>query len=263
MKESWIPIYVEYDELENDKNKIYEIIYSKKPAIVIRNFYDRKLCSKIVNNTKNFSKEPVENKIIKKIGISLLSYLTKKPEYFSEAEKARNVLRTLFNGMEDPRIKIHNLLSKVFPDSDVSIATEDGKKYACGIIRIHGKGDFAQIHRDCVSYEAPNFGVSKFTDQLSTVLYLQQSEEGGELIIYEKSWKKSDEKFREISFGYSNKVLKDCKKSSIIKPRQGDLIILNPINYHEILPVKGIKQRVTLGLFFAFSNINKKIVTWS
>ena len=263
MRDIWAPIDIEYKELENNRKKIFEIINGKKPALIIRNFYDRKSCNEIVNNTKKISYNQTENKIIKKIGVSLLSHLTKKSEYFSEAEKARSVLRTLFNGMDDPRKKIHNLLSMIFPESEVSIATENEKKYACGIIRIHEKGDFAQIHRDCVSYEAPNYSVSELTNQLSSVLYLQQSEDGGELVIYKKSWKKSDEKFREISFGYSNKVVRNSTQYVKIKPKQGDLIIINPIHFHEIYHVKGQKKRVTLGLFLGFSKYGNKILTWS
>ena len=44
-------------------------------------------------------------------------------------------------------------------------------------------GDFAPIHRDNASYEAKGFDISKFSIQLSTVLYIQQSQKGGELVL--------------------------------------------------------------------------------
>ena len=263
MEEKWVPIEIDYKNLNKNKNRISEIIEGKKPALIIKNFYGSELCKIAVNRTKEFSYIENENKIFKKIGVSLLSFLTQKSEYFSQADAARNALRKIFDGIEDPRKKIHKLLSEIYPEKNVSVAYEKGKKYACGVIRIHDFGDYANIHRDFVKFEAPNFEVSKLSNQLSSVLYLQQSERGGELVIYKKPWKKPDEKFREINFGYSRNVLEDCKNAVKIKPRQGDLIIINPIHFHEILPVKGKKRRITLGLFLGFSKYGSNILTWS
>lgn len=263
MEKKWIPIEFDYKRLNKNKNKISEIAHGKKPALIIRNFYEPDLCKIIVNRTKKFSDGKIENKIHKKIGVSLLSFLTQKSDYFSQADAARKTLRKIFDGIEDPRKKIHRLLSEFYPEKNVAVAYENQKKYACGVIRIHNLGDSANIHRDYVKFEAPNFGVSKLSNQLSSVLYLQQSESGGELIIYKKTWKKSDEQFREINFGYSRNVIADCKNAIKIKPNQGDLIIINPIYFHEILPVKGKKSRITLGLFLGFSKFGRNIITWS
>jgi hypothetical protein len=263
MENTWSPIEINYKEIRENKNIIFDIIKGKKPALIIRNFYDPKLCKIIIKRTKSFSDNTKDNKILKKIGVSLLSFLTHKSDYFKQADAVRPILRKIFDGIEDPRKKIHCLLSEFYPNKNVIVATEGDKKYACGVIRFHNLGDFAQIHRDCVQYEAPNFDVAKMSNQLSSVLHIQDSKNGGELVIYKKIWKKTDEKYREISFGYSKKVLEGCSESVIIKPRQGDLVIINPIYFHEILPVKGNKSRITLGLFLAFSKYSHNVVTWS
>ncbi|MFB5631664.1 MAG: 2OG-Fe(II) oxygenase [Nitrosopumilaceae archaeon] len=263
MSKKWIPIEFDYKDLDKNKNKITKIIDGTNPAIIVRNFYDSELCKKAVYNAKEFVNFKGEDTTFKKIGVSLLSFITSKDDYFFQAAAVRNTLSYVFEGIEDPRKKIHHLFSEIFPNKTVSVATEGEKKYACGIIRFHELGDFAQIHRDCVRFEGPNFYVAELSNQLSTVLYLQQSESGGELLIYRKIWNKSDERFREINFGYSPKVIEECKESALIKPRQGDLIIINPIHFHEILPVKGNKKRITLGLFVAFSKYGNNVVTWS
>ncbi len=263
MEKKWVPIEFDYRNLNENKEKIFEVIEGKKPALIIRNFYGPDLCKIAVNRTKEFSENKDQNKIFKKIGVSLLSFLTQKSDYFSQADAARQALRKIFEDIEDPRKKIHKLLSEIYPEKKVSVAYEKEKKYACGVIRIHDFGDYANIHRDFVKFEAPNFSVSKLSNQLSSVLYLQQSELGGELVIYKKTWNKTDERFREINFGYSRSVLDDCKDAVKIKPKQGDLIIINPVHFHEILPVKGKKRRVTLGLFLGFSEYRNSILTWS
>lgn len=261
MTKNWEPIQCEYGDVE--KSNISKLIDGTIPALIVRDFYDKKMCQIAVRRTQRYSNFNMEKHFLKKIGVSLISYVTKKSEYFANAEAARGKIRNIFEGMEDPRKKIHKFLSEVYPQKSVRIAVENEKKYACGVIRIHDVGDFAQIHRDSVKYEAPNFEVSKISHQLSSVLYLQQSETGGELKIYKKIWKKSDERFREIEFGYSKEVLEGCSNYIKIKPNQGDLILINPIYFHEILPVRGKKKRVTLGLFLGFADYRNSILTWS
>ena len=260
MNPRWDPIEIEYKEINQNEKTLDNIITGKSPALVIRNFYNNDSCDTVVQRIEKKSFE--NNEKMKKIGVSLVSFVSRKTEYFLQADTVRKTMREIFLGLEDPRKKIHKILQEFFPEKHVTIAVENGKKYACGVIRIHELGDFAPIHRDSVRFEARSFDVSKFPIQLSTVLYIQQSREGGELVLHKKSWKKSDEKFRNINFGYLEDVISDCNQSVKIRPNQGDLVIINPIYYHEILPVKA-NRRITLGLFLAFSKHGQKVVTWS
>ena len=127
MNEDWLPIEFEYKNLKQYKNKISEIIEGKKPALIIRNFYDSDLCQIAVDRTKEFASFKNENKIFKKIGVSLLSFLTKKSDYFSQADAARSKLRKIFDGIEDPRKKVHKLLSEIYPEKNVRVAYEKEK----------------------------------------------------------------------------------------------------------------------------------------
>jgi hypothetical protein len=260
MNLEWNPIEIEYEKIVQNNNLLEKIITGESPALIIRNFYNGDSCKTISKRVEIKTFEHDEK--IKKIGVSLVSFISKKSEYFIQAEKLRKTVRQVFSGLEDPRKKIHNTLEVLFPEKQVTIASENGKKYACGVIRLHQFGDSAPIHRDNVSFEARSFDVSKFPVQLSTVLYIQQSQKGGELVLHKKSWKKSDEKFRNLDFGYSKNVISDCNLSVKIKPNQGDLLIINPNYYHEILPVRA-NRRITLGLFLAFSKHGEKVVTWS
>jgi hypothetical protein len=261
MFQTWSTITIDSKEIEQNKKRINEIVEGRYSALIIKNFYDVNSCKAIIQRIN--SKIQNSDYKTKKIGVSLISYINQKKDYFLQAEAIRKTLQEIFFGLEDPRKKIHHLLGEFFPSKDISVAIEEGKKYACGVIRFHESGDLTSIHRDNVRFEAKNFDVSKFPIQLSSVLYIQQSEKGGDLVLYKKAWKKSHERFRNIEFGYKREVVADSTIHTKIKPNQGDLVIINPNFYHEILPVKGSKRRITLGLFFAFSNYGKKIMTWS
>jgi len=257
----WNAIHVDYDEIKQGNLLLNKVIKGKSPAIVINNFYSQELCKKITDKIKNVSKFDYETGIMKHIGIFLMSYVYSKQDYFKNAKKSEKKIKQLFHDVEDPRIKIQKVISQFFPIKNVTVAREKNNYYSNGIIRIHEKGDCAPLHRDNVSFEAPQFFVSKLTNQLSCVLYLQQSE-GGELIIYKKKWNEIDQKFREIGFGYSRKVLENISDSVSIYPNPGDLVILNPNYFHEVTKVSGKQSRVTLGVFLAFSDINH-VMMWS
>ncbi len=260
MPKTWTPQIIDYNKCKDEIN-LERLTCGDCPAFIIQNFYDEKSCKTIVKRISNFQNSI--NKDVRKIGVSLIRYITQKSEYFFQAEKARSILRSIFHELDDPRKKIHRLFSDVCPQKKVTVAKEKDGKYACGVIRIHGNDVVNTLHRDNVKFEAPNFLVSKFTTQLSAVLFLQPPEKGGQLIIYHRSWKKSDEHFRNIEFGYSRNVLQNCKEHVTIKPKQGELVIINPNFFHEILPIEGKLKRITLGLFLAFSKNSGPIVTWS
>ena len=136
---------------------------------------------------------------------------------------------------ENPVKKIHDLLCKISNLEKVKTASEDGKNYSDGIIRIWEVNDEGPLHRDNAKFEVPNFEISKYANQLSCVLHLQAPLNGGNLVIYKQKWEKSDEKFRKIDFGYTKDVLKEGIESITIEAKQGDLVIFNPRLFHEIL----------------------------
>ena len=105
--------------------------------------------------------------------------------------------------------------------------------------------------------------MSSIDGQLSCVLHIQESEEGGDTTIYKKKWKKTDEKFRNIEFGYSENVINSSESWKISNLNAGDLVILNPNYYHEVSEIRGDTSRISLGMFLGFFEDTKKIVAWA
>lgn len=217
----------------------------------------------MVKRIRKYSRFNCGGFVIKKIGIFLLAYLNNKLGYFLDAKNSSDNIPSLFERFDDPREKIKIIISKFLNTRSIQVAKESGQEYSCGVIRIHEEGDCAPLHRDNAKFEARQFVVSKFKSQLSCIFHIQHSEAGGELLIYNKRWSVSDEKYREADFGYSPKLVSDVIQCCKINPESGDLIILNPIYYHEILPVRGKLPRITLGMFVAFSHSFQKAVMWS
>lgn len=106
-------------------------------------------------------------------------------------------------------------------------------------------------------------------DQLSFFWTLQNSEQGGELTIYDMLWKdvkrkrSADENDSVIDDNDKTVMLKDVPSFSV-KPMPGDILVFSggPI-WHRVENIKGNIPRITYGGFVNFSNDDKEIFYWS
>jgi len=106
-------------------------------------------------------------------------------------------------------------------------------------------------------------------DQLSYFVVLQQSEQGGELTIYDMLWdkvkrKESPENNEFVIDDEGNHIYVENIKSFAIKPQPGDILVFSggPI-WHRVEDIKGDNPRITFGGFLNFSNNNEELFYWS
>ena len=256
----WNPTILSVKE-KNSENPFELLNSGEIPALILKNFVSKESCDIISSRVKEYF---LKNKFKdNKIGISLVSLRSDKVNYFKMADFKRTQIRNIFQGMQDPRKKIHLQIKDIAKIDSVAIAKENDSRYACGIIRIHNKESKSSLHRDNASFEAPNFIVSTLKNQISFVLPFQSPDKGGELQLFHQKWKEEDERFRRIDFGYYDEVIMPSTESINIKPTKGDLIIINPNLYHRIQPVIGEKLRITLNMFGGFLPGKNEILTWS
>lgn len=106
-------------------------------------------------------------------------------------------------------------------------------------------------------------------DQLSYFVVLQQSEQGGELTIYDMLWgnvkrKESPENNEFVIDDKGNRLYVDTLKSFAVKPKPGDILVFSggPI-WHRVENIKGENPRITFGGFLNFSKNNEELYYWS
>ena len=246
----------------NEINLEY-VLSGKIHATVIHNFYDKKYCHMIANRAENYTQNNFQDGKLRHIGPFLMSYATSKRKYFEEAKQSQRTFEKIFCRIKNPIIHIYNSIGKMFPDYSISLAHELENNYSSAIIRIHEKGKSIQVHKDNVRYEGKEYALSNIDHQLSCVLHLQESESGGDLVMYNKQWKKEDERFRNIDFGYSSRLTESSEFCKISNFNAGDLVILNPSYYHKVTKITGETPRITLGMFLGFHRKERKIVAWA
>ena len=257
----WEPLTV----YKSDWKKIdyNPLISGETPAIIFKHFYDKDYCKSITKKILDIPAAKFQNGKLTHIGPFLMSYATKKRDYFEQAQATRSKFDLIFGDKQIPTTRIFKMLKMVFPESEISLAKESGKDFSPFVIRIHESGKSIPIHKDHVGYEGKEYCISNIDNQLSCVLHLQESETGGDLIIYKKNWTKADEKFRNVDFGYSSELVNSEKSCKIKNVEQGDLVLINPIQFHEVTKIQGTSSRITLGMFLGFSNSTRKIISWA
>ena len=255
----WDSILITNNEISD--TDIKKIISGEKSAIVIKKFYERRDCKKIIEKIDSTNIEN-DSKKFNHIGPFLMNYTTTKEKYFQNAKKANIIFKKIFLNVDNPIDKIKLIILKVHPNYEILETKENRMSYASCTIRRHEKGKKVPLHKDNVTYEGVEYNVSKIDNQLSCILHLQETEKGGKLLIYKKKWEKKLEKFREIEFGY-NSILTKNIEVDVVESKIGDLVIINPNYLHEITKVQGNVDRITLGMFFGIQNKSKKIFSWA
>ncbi len=239
------------------------VLSDKIPVIVIHNFYDEKYCKIIASRVGNHSQDNFQNGKLRHIGPFLMSYATSKKKYFEDVKQSQKTFESIFYGIKNPITQIYNSIGKMFPDYSISLAHEFKKDYSPAVIRIHEKGKSIPVHKDNVKYEGKEYALSNIDHQISCILHLQESEHGGDLVMYNKQWKKEDERFRNIEFGYSSRLTESSESCKISNLNAGDLVIMNPNYYHKVTEIAGNTPRITLGMFLGFYRKDCKIVAWA
>jgi hypothetical protein len=251
---------------------IEDLAAGTRPALLVRGFFDPADCRRIVHRLTDgtgfisqFSYRMFDGNVleVKKVGPFLMQYLDARERYFIEARRADALFDAVFAQMPDPRTKVRALVAQLMPHKQVSVADEDGIDYSSAVVRVHGDGDGAPVHRDKALADAHGWRVSKLTTQLSAVLCLQRPECGGELVIYRRMWTAEDEAHKARgTLGYP-KALVQAVESCSIAAQEGDLYIINPSLFHEIKVTHGQRRRMTLGTFFGFTDTTQEVLFWS
>jgi hypothetical protein len=242
------------------------------PALLVRGFFDPADCRRIVArltggaaSISQFCYPMFDGNVleVKKVGPFLMQYLNARERYFAEARRADALFDAVFSQMPDPRTQVRALVAQLMPHKRVSVADEDGIRYSSAVVRVHGDGDSAPVHRDKALVDAEGWRVSQLTTQLSAVLCLQKPEHGGKLVMYRRMWTAEDEAHKARgTLGYP-KTLVQGVESCAIAAREGDLYIINPSLFHEIKATHGQRRRMTLGTFFGFANSTPEVLFWS
>jgi hypothetical protein len=249
--------------------KSIELVAANKIAgIRISNVYEKEEIQIIVQNISKQGVVWYPNFEFKqgRIGICATEYHSKihgKEAYFIlEAENSK-VRNHIFPGNLDPVERMINIFSLAY---ETHLATEpqmNDSKYFTGLIR--AMRHESTTHFDYAPHQLDGWWVSGTEVQFAVVTYLQTSEEGGELTIYEHQWEENDDVYNKDinekgAQGFDDKFLKNSTAIKI-SPKEGDMIIFNSRNFHKVERVNSERIRLSINSFMSLKD--EKMYFWN
>lgn len=184
-----------------------------------------------------------------------------RAEYHAQAPGTIRRIRELFRPLASPIDELRPLLDETWPQG-AHLLQVDGQKCFVGIARFQGSGVDLTPHTDDLERNAPPGHEPKLLSQLSTNIYLQIPEDGGELEIWgiEPDEQEYQRLRGERAYGIERHLLPP--PDFVIKPEPGDLILLNPRLIHAVRP-SASSTRVTLGVFIGYYGEHQPLAYWS
>ncbi len=247
---------VKYSE-EIISEDIKKLVSSELSVLVIKNFYPKQVCRKIVKEVLSQPKDIekytheviVDGKVhqeyfgVDRLGVPFnLTYngnaLAKK-RYYHDVTRAHSNFRQLSKPLLAPIDLLRLQLDERY-NLGATIASFEGLKMRAGIIRIT-ESKYSHMSEEQPHFDALPLKYAELNAQLAANIYLDVPEEGGELEVWDVQPLSPLDK---TPSNWRNSLMEPIR----IKPAEGDLIIFNCRMPHAIRSFKKGK-RITAQVF--------------
>jgi hypothetical protein len=231
------------------------------PGFIVPNFFATEECDALVRAVNESGMQNYKHVAanVSKFGLVQMEYNTPeaKKNYFDQVRFMNGDYNRVLKDLPNPVENVIELLVQI-TSRDCRIAEEpELGSYFAGTFR-HVKGA-GLTHFDFGSVETRGWAISRVIGQLSWNIYLSDPVEGGELVVYEKQWSPASEQYKSDSYWYHSDAVNGGKRV-VYKPRKGDLVIFNSVNFHEIKKPKF--DRFTVSSFIGLTPENQ-LLLWS
>jgi hypothetical protein len=192
----------------------------------VKNFLDIEKCNSYAQNIIAWGdKDKYEvNKSVSKIGSTIFDYAFNKDviDYFSKVEENNKNINSIFVNQPPSQLVFDNI-SSIWPYG-CQVETFYGQSAYYGVIRIFDNGGTAPPHQDMTVWDIKGCPeVQSISKQFSVNVYMRSTDNGGNLIVYDRQILEEPE--------YQSTLVKMNTKFVQLKPCIGDLIIFNSQNF--------------------------------
>lgn len=235
-------------------------------VIRIPNYYTKENSSDIANKLRSseYFGSYVNAPLIGRVG---QAYFECQNDELSLARYKKNALKWVRNMRQQlhPYITPIDRLRVEIGDSWIhgcNLATIDGNKLFAGLVREFKENSYAEPHNDVLAWDVTGDDSTDVTNQLSANIYLETSQEGGELVLWNEWPIQSEYNVIKIDGSYGVDRNKIMPPQIEITPQQGELILFNPMRIHSVEKIQS-GSRMTWTCFIGYSNDNNPLVVWS
>ena len=154
------------------------------------------------------------------------------------------------------------IFAQMHPQGYASAALENGRVMPAGIFRIYPAAECSEVlpHQDILSWEVDSQIARGLYGQMGWNIYIDMPTLGGELFLYDLQF--DQEEFEHLA-GNSYGLSWQCagQPLDIIKPKVGELILINSRRVHAVQKAHGSGHRVTLSGFLGMNE--NGLMSWA
>ena len=229
------------------------------PFIHIPRYLSRDWCAEIAGRFLAAPAEVHDYGItkVRQVGLAVGPMHRDRKTYFDRANEIKAALRGIYRGGEDPLLKLQREISAWTGWKRLE-ALEKTRPYVSDMIGQLIPGCGIPIHCD----EVEGLSVSRYPALLSWNVYLSTSDRGGKLIVYRRGFKKENNALHRGARGYDPAVVRGAEKAEF-QPAQGDFVLFNAANFHEVRKTRGSSPRVSAHSYIGLDSARKRLVFWS
>ncbi len=178
---------------------------------------------------------------------------SQKLEYFSKVKEANVKRQQILKDSGDILLTVIDYLREAWGKNvDIAFEADLGEYYYAGVVRVMKK---SFLHADWAPASASSWAIGKISAQLTWNIFLQLGSEGGTTKVYRRFCQDDDDED-------APDFLKGYDSVEII-PNQGDFILFNPHNYHEVESTEGEIERITMSSFIGLLEPAHNLILWS
>jgi hypothetical protein len=268
---TWQPIEGTVEEvLAREPRPFAALAAGEIPAVVLRQAFPAEQCQAIVRRL--YERGVIlerEGITYDAVGKSLVN-LGKEPEtFFAHARETQALFAHLFEGLQDPVRFVYESLQALAPDKQVQVGHEpDGRQYGPAIFRLYRAGKGHHPHFDSLRLREgwSHYAAGQFPYQLASVLCLQATEpdpDSGECTLYRQFWSPELKPLLQEEDAFHSYTAEHGIESTRIELEAGDFYVFNPLNIHEVPPIRGETPRIVLATFIGYSPDDDAVFVWS
>lgn len=249
------------------RDDLFSLILGEAQVLRVPEFYDRRAALEIAERLETSSlRGSYENAPdIARIGKAYFERQASAQaalEYQVHSLNWISDLREAVRPYPAPMDQLRVCLDDVWA-AGATLATIEGQRAFCGLVRIFAPGNRAEPHQDILSWDvAPDHPDGKLFCQLAANIYCKMPDEGGELEIWPISLTRPDYERLRIPGSYGVQVNELGLESIRIRPEPGELIIFNSRLVHAVRPGSGC-DRVTSSCFIGVVDTSTPLRMWS
>lgn len=184
-----------------------------------------------------------------------------RAKYHAEAPGSIARLRGMFAPYASPLDELRLLLDERW-QAGAELLRIGGKRCFVGVCRFQGSSVDLVPHSDRVERFLPAGYESDLQAQLSTNIYVNVPENGGELELWDLEL--DEDAYAELVGDRAYGIDRDRlpPPTSVVKPEPGDLALLNPRLIHAVSPSQD-STRITIGSFIGYQGEDRPLAYWS